>query len=338
MTCSAFVSFAEDSLPLVKLFSAGGTIATKWDEKAGGFGAALNGQDIVEAIPEVKRIARIEVEDILKVASADMTPEDWVTLAKRVNNTLADPAITGVVITQGTDTLEETAYFLDLTVTSRKPVVFVAAMRAATERDADGPRNLLNGVRIVLSPEATGKGVLVSLNGQIHAARNVTKTSTVVVETFRSPEFGQVGVADMDGKVRFYNDPLRRQTIPLTRDVKLPRVDIVLSYVGSDGRLVHRLLDEGGVDGLVIAGAGDGHMSASMEATVREAIDKGLVVAMSSKTGSGRIIPYYGANVRQIKMGIIQADNLNPVKTRVLLMLALTKTRDPAELQKYFDH
>lgn len=324
-------------LPRIRIFSTGGTIATRWDERTGGYTAVLDGRDIVDAIPEAGKIARIEVEDLLKVPSADITPEHWVSIARRVNGTLAEPDVVGVIITQGTDTLEETAYFLDLTVTSEKPLVLVGAMKAAAERDADGPRNLLNGIRIALSSEARGKGVLVALSGQIHAARNVTKTNTVAAEAFRSPEFGQIGVADMDGRVRFYNEPLRRQAIPLPESVALPRVEIVLCYAGADGNVIDGLLRQGNIDGLVIAGVGGGHMSSAMERAVTEAMGRGVTVVMSSRTGGGRIVPYYGANVRQIEMGIVQDDNLGPVKARILLMLALARTRDAAEVQRYFD-
>lgn len=338
MICSAVVTHTTESLPLVKILSTGGTISAKFDEKQGGFKSALSGQEIVEAVPGLQAIARIEVEEIFRIGSSDITPEHWVKLAKRVNELLLDPRIAGIVITHGTDTLEETSFFLDLTVTSKKPVVCTAAMRAAAEKDADGPRNVLNAVRVAVSPESSDKGVLVVLNGQIHAARNVTKTNTVTVETFKTPEFGQLGVVDYDGQVRFYRAPLRRQTIPLGDDTKLPQVEIILCYAGADGRVIRGLLTQGAPDGLVIAGTGNGHISMPMEKTLKEIIDKGIPVVMSSRTGSGRIASYYASNKRQDKMGIVQADNLNPAKARVLLILALTKTKQPSELQKYFHH
>jgi L-asparaginase len=338
MLCSPLVTYAAESLPLVKILSTGGTISAKYDKKQGGFKAALSGQEIIDAVPRLQAIARIEVEEIFRIGSSDVTPEHWVKLLKRVNQLLFDPSIAGIVITHGTDTLEETSYFLDLTVTSQKPVVCTAAMKAATEKDADGPRNVLNAVRVAISPESSGKGVLVVLNGQIHAARNVTKTNSVTIETFQTPEFGQLGVVDYDGQVRFYRAPLRRQTIPLGDDPKLPQVEIILCYAGADGRVIRGLLTQGTLDGLVIAGTGNGHISEAMEKTLKEVIDKGIPIVMSSRTGSGRIVSYYAGNRRQDKMGIVQADNLNPAKARVLLILALTKTKQPAELQKYFHY
>jgi L-asparaginase len=247
------------------------------------------------------------------------------------------------VITHGTDTLEETAYFLDLTVTSQKPVVVVGAQRAASSADSDGPRNLLNAVRVAIAPEAGGKGVLVVMNGQINAARDVAKTSTIEVETFKSLEFGALGVADPDA-VRFYRTPLRRQTIPLGADARLGRVEIVMHYAGADGRLLRALLREAGksgLDGLVIAGTGLGHVSEAMSEAIKEARDLGIPVVISTRVYTGRIIPLYagkGKGVMLRDLGCVVADNLSPQKARILLLLALTRTKDSAELQKYFDH
>src|SRR5262245_16275271 len=174
------------TLPLVVVLATGGTIASKFDPEKGGLVPALTGADLVQAVPDLKGIARVDVEQFSNIGSADMTPEIWKSLAKRVNELLSEADVTGVVITHGTDTMEETAYFLDLTVTSSKPVILVGAQRAASYFDTDGPRNLLNAVRVATSPEAVGKGAMVVMNGQINAAREVTKTNTIEAETFRT--------------------------------------------------------------------------------------------------------------------------------------------------------
>ncbi len=179
------------SLPRVVVLTTGGTIASKFDPAKGGIvNAVLTGADLVEAVPDLSKFARIEVEEISNIGSPNMTPQIWRKLAARANTLLEDPQVVGVVVTHGTDTMEETAYFLDLTITDSKPVVLVGAQRAASYFDTDGPRNLLNAVRVAVSPEAIGKGVMVVMNGQINAAREVAKTNTVDVETFKSVEFG----------------------------------------------------------------------------------------------------------------------------------------------------
>ncbi|MGW8265472.1 MAG: asparaginase, partial [Longimicrobiales bacterium] len=240
--------------------------------------------------------------------------------------------------THGTDTLEETAYFLDLTVASEKPVILVGAMRAASEWDADGPRNLLDAARVAVSPEARGKGTLVVLNGEIHAAREVTKTHSLAVETFDTPEFGALGVVDMD-TVRFYRAPLRRQTIEVGPDVVLPVVDIVPNYAGSDGRLIRGLLREGPVDGIVVDASGAGNISGALFEAVREARERGIAVVITSRTHGGRVLPLYaggGGGTTLHEMGCVFADNLSAQKARVLLIAALTRTRDIQDLRGIF--
>ena len=332
-----------DLLPRVVVLTTGGTIASKYDAAKGGLVNVLTGAQLVEAIPELKKIARIELEEISNIPSDDMTPDLWLKLSRRTNALLADADVFGVVITHGTDTLEETAYFLDLTVTSSKPVILVGAQRAASYPDSDGPRNLLDAVRVAISREAIGKGVLVVMNGQINAAREVTKTSTIERETFKTLEFGALGVADLE-VVRFYRAPLRRQTIPITDETQLGRVEIVLDYAGADGRLIRALRRDGenpGLDGLIVGGMGLGHVSARTYDAVKEVRDRGIPVVISTRVYTGRTLPLYatkGGGISLRKIGCISSDNLSPQKARILLMLALTKTRNPEELQKYFDH
>ena len=329
-------------LPTVVILSTGGTIASRYDPDRGGLVPALSGSELVEAVPELAEVAQVQVEQISNIGSADMTPDIWLTLARRANEVLSSNDVTGVVVTHGTDTLEETAYFLDLTVTSSKPVIMVGSQRAASYPDTDGPRNLLNAVRVAVSPEAVDMGTLVVMNGQINAAREVTKTNTIARETFKTLEFGALGVANLGG-VRFYRAPLRRQTIPLAADMSLGRVEIVPHYAGADGRLIRALLNDDQpptLAGLVIAATGLGHVSASMHDAIQEARDRDVPVVISTRVYTGRLMPLYagkGKGVDLRELGCVLADNLSPQKARILLMVALTKTKVTEELQRYFD-
>jgi len=328
---------SDSTLPKVVVLATGGTIASMSDPATGALRAALTGEEIVASVPGLRDIARIEVEQVANVGSMDMTPAIWLTLSRRANELLASPDVAGVVVTHGTDTLEETAYFLDLTVTSTKPVVIVGAQRAPVYFDTDGPRNLLNAVRVAISPEAAGMGTMVVMNGRINAAREVTKTNTLEAETFQTLEFGALGVADM-GAVRFYRAPLRRQTIALPPGAILPRIEIVPMYAGADGRVIEMLLQRGELDGLVIAGLGLAHVPQAAMDAIRAVRERGIPVVVSTRVYTGRIVPLYENNVTLLKMGAIQADNLSPQKARVLLMTAMTRTRDPEALRAYFEH
>jgi len=324
------------TLPRVVVLATGGTIASRFDPAIGALAPSATGADLVRAVPDLEKIARIDVEQIANIGSYDMTPEVWRQLSKRANALLARNDVSGVVVTHGTDTLEETAYFLDLTVTSSKPVVLVGAQRAASYFDSDGPRNLLNAVRVAISPEATDKGTLVVMNGQINAAREVTKTNTIEVETFKTLEFGALGVADL-GAVRFYRAPLRRQTIALSDQQTLGRVEIVKQYAGADGRVISLLLEHTKLDGLVVEGFGLGHITSGTLDAIKEVRRRGIPVVLSTRVYTGRVVPLYARDVETQQIGCILADNLSAQKARVLLMLALTRTRDTQELQKYFD-
>jgi L-asparaginase len=342
-TClgATMCSAANDGqLPVVAVLSTGGTIASKQNPSKGGYEATFTGEDLVAAVPAIRKVAQIRVEQISNISSSDITPEIWMRLARRVNDLLAIPNIAGVVVTHGTNTLEETAYFLDLTATGSKPVILVGAQRPASDSDSDGPRNLLDAVRVAVSPEAINKGTLVVMNGQINPARDVTKSNTSHVETFRSLEFGPLGEVDEDG-VRFYRAPLRRQTIPIGPETALGRVEIIMNYAGADGLLIRSLMHSGNVNGLVIAGLGLGGVTSPMYDAIQEARAKGVPVVISTRVPTGRIFSLSamkGSSLTLRQIGCVLADNLSPQKARVLLMLALTKTRDPGALQKYFDN
>ncbi len=326
----------EAELPQVVVLATGGTIASTYDEEIGALRAALTGDEIVEAVEGLSEIADVSVEQIANVNSRDMTPEIWMRLSRRANDLLQRPEIRGVVVTHGTDTLEETAYFLDLTVTSDKPVVVVGAQRAPTMWDTDGPRNMLDAVRVAVSAEAVGMGAMVVMNGQINAAREVTKTNTLAVETFQTLDFGLLGVADLDA-VRFYRAPTRRQTVAVPDGTELPDDVVIISqYAGADARGLELQFEAGELDGVVVSGLGLAHVSSPTLDVLRKVRAAGIPVVVSSRVTTGRIVPLYANNVDLLDIGVVQADNLSPWKARVLLMVAMTRTTDPDRIRDYF--
>ena len=265
-----------------------------------------------------------------------MTNDVWLKLADRCNKLLAQDDVKGVVITHGTDTLEETAYFLNLVVKSDKPVVLVGAMRPATAISADGPVNLLNAVKLAASPKAVGKGVLVAMNDQIDGGRDVTKTNTTNVATFKSPELGALGYFT-GGEPYFYKESLRKHTKSTVFDVsglkELPRVDIVYTHVNDDRVLVDAAV-KAGAKGIVYAGSGMGSIHKDAEPGLAEAVKNGVTVVRASRVGNGMVVE---GSKEWTDEGFLNGDNLNPQKARVLLQLALTKTSDPKAIQKMFD-
>jgi L-asparaginase len=328
-------------LPVVRLIATGGTIAMKIDPVKKAPVPAISGEDLVATVPEIAQVAKIEVQNLSNVPSDYMDPDRWVQLQKAVSDALARPEVTGVIVSHGTDTLEETAWFLDLTVASDKPVVLIGAQRNASEKDFDGPRNLLNAARICVSPGARHMGSMIVLNNQINAAREAVKTHTSDVETFKSGDFGLLGTADNDRLV-WYRAPLRRQHIPvrpMAEGQHLPRVDIVAMYGGADGALV-RAAVAAGAKGLVIQALGWGNMNVPMFEAVKEQIAKGVPVVISTRVWNGRVLPNYGfegGGKTLQQAGAVFADNLSPQKARILLMLALQTTSKAADLQKLFD-
>lgn len=329
-------------LPLVWVLSTGGTIAGRGasstsltEYKAG----SLLGEELVSAVPEIKQFANVRVEQIINVGSPDITLHNWMTLANRINGIFSnDPKVAGIVVTHGTSTLEETAYFLNLTVKHDRPVVLVGAQRPATAIGADGPLNLLNAVRTASSLEARGKGALIVMNEEINAARDVTKTNTYRVETFRSPELGYLGYVDAD-KISFYRASTKRHSVRSEFDVSrtdvLPKVDILYSYVEPNTAMIHALIASG-VKGMVFAGTGAGTLSSFERSALKEVLSLPAasrpVLVRSSRTGNGRVV----AREEYDSMGMIPADTLNPQKARILLMLALTETNDLEEIKRMF--
>jgi L-asparaginase len=326
-------------LPKVVIFPTGGTISGRYDPARGGYLPAASGEELVAAVPKLKEIAVIQVQQVTAINSADMTTDIRIQLASRLQRVLEDPGISGAVITHGTNTIEETAYFLDLVLTSSKPVVLVGAQRPASDPYSDGPLNLLQAVEVAVNAESRGKGCLVVMNGTINAARDVTKLHSNRVETFQSLEFGPIGIVDRMG-VKFHRVPLRRQTIPVRGVRSLPRVDIVASYAGVDGELVRSLITAGKVQGLVIAGFGGGTVAGSMFEAIKEGRAKRVPVVITGAP-TGRIIYPASASPGSVIMtkgiGCVFADYLSPQKARILLMLAMMQTREPEVLQAYFD-
>lgn len=335
----ALPSVPNPNLPNVVLLATGGTIAGTGATSTTTVGyqaAKLPVESLISAVPELKNIANITGEQVLQIASENMTTEGLLKIAKRVNEILAQPEVNGVVITHGTDTLEETAYFLNLVVKSEKPVVVVGSMRPATALSADGPLNLYNAVAIAGSPEAAGKGVFVSLNDQISAAREVTKTNTTSLNTFQSYDMGYLGYVEL-GKPYFYRVPLRKHTVATPFEVStlstLPQVEIIYGYSGNRPALLNAAITDG-AKGIVYAGTGDGSISVQLEPAAIAASKNGIIIARSSRGGSGRVVR--NGEEKDDENGFVVADNLTPQKARILLMLGLTITNNPQRLQEMF--
>jgi len=325
--------------PNVVILATGGTIAgagVTTTTTVGYTAAVTPVEKLISNVPELEKVANVSGEQISQIASESMTMEIWLKLAKRVNELLAQDNVNGIVITHGTDTLEETAYFLDLVVKSKKPVVLVGAMRPGTAMSADGPLNLYRSVILAGSKDAIGKGVMVMMNDTIHSGRDVTKTITDRVDTFRSNEMGVLGVFTGDQPV-FYRQTLRKHTVAtefnVTNLTSLPRVDIIYHYAGNAGTMIDAAVNAG-AKGIVHAGTGNGSIAKAEYPAMENALKQGVVVVRSSRVGSGIIARNGEAD--DDKYGFVASDTLNPQKARILLMLALTKTTDVKEIQRMF--
>ena len=292
---------------------------------------------LLDAVPEVNKIANVTGEQIVKIGSQDMNDAVWLTLAKRINELLKRDDVDGIVITHGTDTMEETAFFLNLTVKSDKPVVLVGAMRPSTAMSADGPLNLYNAVVTAAAKESKGKGVVIAMNGLILGAQGATKMNTVDVQTFQSPNSGALGYV-LNGKVSYNMESLKRHTTKSEFDVtnldKLPKVGIVYSYSNVDADVMTPFLN-GGYQGIVHAGVGNGNIHQNLFPMLEKARKQGILVVRSSRVPTGPIT--LDAEVDDNKYQFVASQELNPQKARVLLMLALTKTNDWKKIQQYFN-
>ncbi|MGE3275145.1 MAG: asparaginase [Vicinamibacterales bacterium] len=314
--------------PRVAVFTTGGTIASRPGQ------SMQDGASLIAAVPELARHAELAVREVTRVGSSQMTPALWLALASHIREALADPGLAGVVVTHGTDTLEDTAFFLDTVFAEERPIVLTGSMRSSTEISADGPANLLNAVRVATAPAARGMGVLVSLDEAIASARDVWKTENRRVGTFRSPELGFLGFVDPDGVV-FYRRPVARGDAARRFDIAdrqdLPAVPILTDYPGFDPGLMDGVLalEPGGV---VVAAFAGGRMSAGAREAIARALAAGVPVVVSSHVPGGRIVGDPRGDLRAVL-----ARDLPPNKARILLMLALTRTRDRDALQAIFD-
>ena len=335
MLLGATLAFAK---PTIYILATGGTIA------GSGSGAldtsytsgTVTVDKLIAAVPDINKIATIKGEQISNIGSQEINNEVWFKLANRVNELLTSGKADGVVITHGTDTMEETAYFLNLVVKSDKPIVMVGAMRNSGSLSADGPLNIFNAVNVAMNKEAVGKGVMVVMNDEIHAAREVTKTNTTAVDTFKSPNSGKIGTV-FYGNVKFYMNPTRKHTVnsafDITKIKELPRVDIIYSHSNDNPDFVNVAV-KNGAKGIINAGMGNGNPFPNALEALGEAVKAGVVVVRDSRVGSGETT--LNGEVDDGKYGFLASDNLNAQKARVLLMLALTQTTDKAKIQELF--
>ena len=325
-------------LPRVIILATGGTIAGAGAaaDRAGYTAGKIPIDDLIGAIPTVKKIATITGEQIASVGSQDMTVDIWKKLAVRINEIIKNKEAEGIVVTHGTDTQEETAYFLDLVVPSEMPVVLTGSMRPATAISADGPKNLYDAITVAINPKSKGKGVLVSFNEGIYDAREVMKLSTTKTNAFGSPNTGPVGQA-YDGRVEYYLTSTRevnaKKPVVITADTKLPRVDIVYMYADAPSDQIDMLVSKK-VDGIVIAGVGNGNFNKAYMEAVKRAVAAGVIICRASRTPSGRVVLH--DEINDDELGTIVSDDLTPQKARILLMLGLTRSKDKKQLQELF--
>jgi L-asparaginase len=323
--------------PRIAVLATGGTIAGAGDARSSkGYKAAvIPVEALIRASPGIERLARLDAKLVASIGSQDMGEQVWRELAHQAQAALAKPGVRGAVVTHGTDTMEETAYFLNLVIKSDKPLVLVGAMRPATAMSADGPMNLYNAVATAAAPDARGRGVMVVANDEIHFAREVAKTNTTQVGTFQSTHRGLAGLVSA-GRVHFYGRPLHLHThaapFHVTKE-PLPRVDIIYAHAGMGRELIEAAV-RAGSKGLVIAGVGNGNLGASALGAAASAARAGVAIVRSSRTGGG--IVERNVEMDDDGLGFIAADELNPQKARILLMLALTRTRDPKKIQEAF--
>ena len=322
----------------VLVVATGGTIANHPDGR-------LTARELTDLIPAAGRYAEVETEQFANLPSSSLTVEHWLALARRLNRLFsARRDLDGVVLTSGTDTLEETAYFLHLTVRTDRPIVVVGAMRPPTAPGYDGAANLLDAVRVAASPTSRNRGVVVVVNGEIHAARDVRKVHAQRLDSFDSGRNGVLGVVDAD-RIEYYRRPTRRHTHRTEFDVagllRLPRVVLLTSYVGASGDLIRAARDLGAA-GVVVAAAGAGATTPAQADAIDDVIDDGVVVVITTRTGGGRV----PARLRRVAPPAgpassrggrrVSGESLSAVKARVLLMLALTTARDGADVQRLF--
>lgn len=314
----------------------GGTISMKIDSTTGGAVPHFNGEELIKMIPEAKGLANIRVYEFGMYPGPHMTPEMMFDLSKKVTAYAALPEIDGIIVTHGTDTLEETAYLLDLTVETQKPIVVIGAMKTSSEPDWDGPRNVVDAISICNNPNSAGMGVLVCLNGEINAASEVTKTHTEDIETFMSLDFGSLGFVEK-GRV-IYNRVPRKLEKTKTEKIN-SNVDLIKVCAGMNEKFFKFSADSG-VDGIVVEAMGVGNVPPPAFSGIKYAVDKGIPVVLVSRCPAGETLDIYGypgAGKWLKEIGVIFSDYLNGQKARIKLMLSLGITRDREKLNKMFE-
>jgi len=329
-------------LPRVALIITGGTIDSvgkdrldlAWYIEAG---KRLNTGELLDQLPELKSIAEVEEVPFRRLPSHALVDKDWLDLARTIHQIFDGDKADGIVITHGTNTIEETAYFLNLTLKTDKPVVVVGSMRPASALSADGYLNLVNAVKVAADPDSRGHGALLVMNDTIYSGRDVTKNATYRVQAFQGRDLGPLGYADADGRIVYYHRTAKKHTTETEFDVRglqsLPRVDVVVSYVGADGKMIEAAA-AAGAKGIVSAATGAGRPTpAEDEAFDRVYKENGVIMCLCSRVASGRVVRSPGL----AKRGFVAGDNLQPWKARALLALALTKTTDADEIQRMFD-
>lgn len=338
-TLAALISlsvFAQ--LPKVIILATGGTIAGQGAsaDRSAYTSGQVSVHDLIAAVPGIDKIADLSAEQISNVGSQDMTEDIWLKLNKRINEIFAKHLADAVVVTHGTDTMEETAYFLNLTLRYDNPVVLTGSMRPSTAISADGPKNLYDAVTVAASPLSKGHGVVISFNESIFDGREAVKFNTTHVNAFVAPNAGPIGQV-YDGKVIYYAKSITRSDKHTPFDLsgidKLPRVALVELYCDAPSTALDAYTASG-VDGIITAGLGNGNLNKANTDAVFRAVSKGIIVARASRVPTGRVTLYDETD--DAKLGTIVCDDLNPQKARILLMLGLTQTHDKAALQKYF--
>jgi L-asparaginase len=325
-------------LPRILVLATGGTIAGQADPRATGAykSGQITGEQLVQSVPGLDKLAQLSAEQISSIGSQDMNDKVWFALAHRIQQAFDKNEADGVVVTHGTDTLEETAFFLDNVLHADKPVVLVGSMRPATAVSADGPGNLYEAVQVAADSRSRGRGVMAVLDDKIQGARSVTKTNTTSVETFNSPNGGPIGYVDSAGGIRFMAQAsgLKRATYELPANDQLPRVEIVYSHANMDAIPIEDAVSHG-AKGIVLAGVGDGNTSKQALDALEQAAKKGIVVVRSTRVRSGFVTR--NVEVDDDKTGFVVSEDLNPQKARVLLQLLIANgVTAPAELQRSF--
>lgn len=322
-------------MPTVQIITTGGTIASRVDPATGAVLPVVRPDELVAQVPALANVAELRIAEFSLVSSWDMTPVMMASLARKVREMLADPTVSGVVVTHGTDTMEETAFALDILLEEAAPVVITGAMRNPSLTGPDGPRNLLAAVRVASDPRARGLGALLVLNDEIHAARHVTKSHTTALDTFVSRGFGPLGVVDDEG-VWFRGRPVRLSRLPLAGPEEA--VYLIKSAAGMDDLFLRAALDCG-AKGVVIEGSGAGHVLGSWQPTIEALIERGVPVVLVSRCGGGRVVGAYGGRgggktLRSI--GVIPGGDLSGPKARIALMFALGAGLSLEEIRAYF--